>query len=430
MLFAESVLAAQRDDRIALAACVRRLSVLGEHLMPRERVVLRALRRLVHQTPGNVYRERAQVVEETEANAVRDWVTRLVPRAHELGLDDIAHDVAAHTTASDADLHMPERTQREAATAKERLEGAVKTRQSSAKKRSLVLGIWVLTVMTMMAVFRFSPRDSEPSARSPGTPVAEAAAPRNLVPFRIVSGVGGVLLILCCFAVLRGPARGVEAVRRAQAQLASQTPGAADQGMRTIDAQARSRFPVTAAVALVTRAIERERRADFAGSLADCEQTLAVFAANRSLRVHPASLLHRPHALALRAFALAVLGKQTASVQRLADAGAVMAELEETYPESVHAVAHRSRVALILALAARDYERASRIAAARPTTMPIPYRDELLAELVTLSTQGNASHDAVHALLAEISENPQAQAWLEAVAPEVLGAVRARTRLA
>ncbi len=433
VLFAETVLAAQKDDRVLLTARVRRLSPQSEHLVPRERVVLRALRRLVQQAPGAVYRERSQVVEATEAaqeSALRDWVTRLVPRATDVGLDDLVSEAAARTAPTDADLQLPELSKREAATAKERLASAVKGKGQ--KKRlgrpAVTLMLWVILIALFLAIYRMlSPvqESREAPGRAHVTESVPAAETSN------ASGIMGafstamvLLVVVALFATLRARMGSIDKMARISSLLASDDPEA---GMRALDVLvAKARLPATRALALANRATERERRARFNAALRDCEEITALY--QSSPRSQTGDTLYLPLALSQRAFVLAVLGKQHEDEKRLDESAEIMRAVNTSFPDFVLAQVHRFRVALVAALARSDYARASRIAASRPASMPLSYRDELLADLVLLATQGGTD-EGVHGLLSEIERAPFVPAWLESVAPEVLTAVRARARL-
>jgi hypothetical protein len=79
---AEATLHAKRDDREALARCLRESAPLLEHTAVRERALLRAFRRMLQAEAGSVYREAARPDEAArEEPLIGEWVAKIVPRA-------------------------------------------------------------------------------------------------------------------------------------------------------------------------------------------------------------------------------------------------------------------------------------------------------------------------------------------------------------
>ena len=223
----------------------------------------------------------------------------------------------------------------------------------------------------------------------------------------IVIGLAGSMLL-----VVRARSRAEAQVQRAESWLATAREG---DGMRELDRLASAPWLAMRGQGLTARAREREGRGDFKGALADSEAALAL----------PDDVEHhRPRAAFERAMSLAVLGKQKNDVALLAQAAEALRQAEAGARTFAHADEHRFRVGLVLALAEEDNARAVRIASSRPPALPLPYRDDVLADLVCFANDAGAGDP--RALLSEIEGSPVTQAWLESVAPEVLRAVRAK----
>ncbi len=245
-------------------------------------------------------------------------------------------------------------------------------------------------------------KGNEDGRRTREHPAAPRENPR--LPLTIVA-LGGMLLLAA-----RGRQRAEEEVQRAEAFLACES-GA--EGARALDALAAAPLQVTRAHALTARAWERERKSDFAGALADAEAALAACSRSKD------DAAQRAQAGFARAMSLAVIGKKNRDAELLTLAAESLEEGESGHTPNMDA--HRFRVMLVLALATGAWDRAARIARARPAAMQLPYRDDALADLMCQAHERDG--DAL-ALLAELEASPMTYTWVAAVAPELLHAVR------
>jgi hypothetical protein len=117
-----------------------------------------------------------------------------------------------------------------------------------------------------------------------------------------------------------------------------------------------------------------------------------------------------PAALSVRAVSLAALGQKE-------EATAELATLLGAHGTWGHAAATEHRVRLLLAVKSGDLDEARAIARERTVELPIPLRDEVLADLVLAVGPDGLAKDERERLAAELDADARLRAWIDAVAP-------------
>jgi hypothetical protein len=293
---------------------------------PRERALVRALRRIGRTRAAGAYREAGVAAEDGAASpGLGDWIARLVPEA-----------------ASGAP--------------------AVRARAGA-------------------------PPVPPPPASGPAAPPAMAIATGVLASVAVVfamlrawlpGGVGatvlwgmflpGIAVLVAALQVRRANATAVS-VLSAQRALALGDEAAAAALLADV-ARGSALLGATASLCLAESA---ERHGDFEECLRICGRALAQIEARAGASPatnEVAASLHAQSAVA------------HAAVGREAFARAELAKIEDACPGWGGAPAIRFRVGLLLAVHHGQLDDARRIASARPPDLVVPLRDELLAELV------------------------------------------------
>jgi hypothetical protein len=148
-------------------------------------------------------------------------------------------------------------------------------------------------------------------------------------------------------------------------------------------------------------------RADFADAIARCDAAIARVE-RQPLRAAAADLL-LPSLMAESAVAMAARGG-------VDEAAAELAILTRDFPAFPQLAAAQLRVRLLSAVRAADRDTACALARGRTASMPLPYREDVLAELL-LASRGDVPEDDRERLDDELSDNAELRAWLDAVAP-------------
>lgn len=428
VVLSEAILYARRDDRSRLADVMYGATNVTEFLQPRERTLFRTLRQMLRIDPAHVYRQRGNLVEETEESDLHAWMNRLVPRsadhmpkaptptARASRTPEAPQASADHVDGSSENLGSA--TAFDAAlaglAARARLDGAVREKQVAPKRGRALLtfAVWFVLIFVFLFVYDLlGPNAPAPSAHTAA--VASATSPW-LTTFPVIAGLAAALVGLLAW-VWRFNI-GVHAKVRRASLLSSMRRH--DEARAIVDPMTRSILPSAKAPALFTRATDRETILQFAEALADCEEAIALFART------PKAAITLPEIHGQRGILLAILAKTTDQSARLEEAEATLSLIETTWPTHVYFDRMRYRLAMMIALARQDYVGAANLGASRSATLPIGYRDDLLADLVNIAVNGAASREESHAIASEIDADPELHAWFRCVVPEIIDAVR------
>lgn len=398
---AEAVVLGREGAHDALAAFFREHgSLVLEHALPRERVLARALRKMVTSRARSVYRESARPDDgSTETNAVGDWIARIAPEAapHAAqgpGLVERA-DAAAPPEVSDKAVRAFEETRRRSA---KDLSPRGPSRQW---KKTLIL--WAVLIALFLVVYQLLGSATPVDDTLPSGPEL-ARYSGVLVGLAILAAIG----IAAAVAVRRNrkTVRDIVAASRAVMvhDLVTAEPLLAALEQSTQNLGAAQAFGLRAGIA------EREGR--FGDCIVFCDRGLASIASQVHANRVVASMTVTPALEALRSVALAALGRE-------AEATAALAVFGKAHPTWSNRASAELRIRLMLAVKRGDFDAARAIARERTPELPITLRDEALADLVLAVAPNGASRDEQERVDTEIREDLTIRTWIDAVAPEL-----------
>lgn len=398
---AEAILleqAGKREDLRQLLA--ERGALLLEHTHPRERAIVRAFQRMVRSDKASVYR-RAEARRESEGSeepTLADWVAKVAPGAASF----VRSTRAAAQTAT---------LQPEAAVAAPTLH-AIRANQEAKKPAERHVVRWIVgAVVGATAAIGAAAMFAYRSA--PTLPDAALARPEQ------TEGVFFYLLLpILAMPVIYGVARLVQWIGRRRAEAEARSPRNAASGPPTdaqLQALSDSPSPVVGAQAWLIRADRAERAGDFA-------EALRCATAGLKRLAHPADRMAAdivyPDLLSMRAFCLAAVGRPEESNAELANLG-------PAYPHYGRAV---FRAGLVAYLRRGDLEGAAVWIDRGEADLPLSVREELLADLVRAAVHPEqAGAGEVQRLKDELAASPAMEAWIRALAPELLDTFRRAT---
>lgn len=399
---AEAVVLAREGAHDALAAFFREHgSLVLEHALPRERVLARALRKMVTSRSRSVYREAARPDEgSTETSAVGDWIARIAPEAaqhtaHAPGLADRA-DAAAPPAVSDDALRAFEATRKMADKAM--------TPKGASRQWKKTLILWVVLIVMFMVVWQ---------VLGSATPADPAPAVSGPALARYVGLIGGAVFAalfsgIVAFNVRRNR-RTVREIVAANRAVTLRDMNTAERLLQSLEKTAQNLGP---AQAYLLRASMAEREARFGDCIHWCDRGLASIASQIHGNRLIASMTITPALESLRSLALAAVGRD-------AEASASLAAFAKTYATWSHRASAELRIRLMLALKRGALDEARVIARERTPELPITLRDETLADLILATASHGASREEQERVDTEIREDLTIRTWIDAVAPEL-----------
>ncbi len=367
---------------------------LGEELLPRERALSRALRRMGQPRTRSIYRE-AAILDDPADDPARDWVRKIAPDAARFVPTAARGPLADEAGASPISVEplspisplLPPTSTRPA-------KGAL-------SKKAAVL--WVV-LLVGFAVVRV--RSSGGHGRRPD-PVAGAGSPWTTLAIEIVVGVAAMAVL---FAVgwtnRRRQQRKLQALHQAQLALVR---GDDPVATATLEELASTGGITLAPIACLAQAQAALRRGDEGEALRATAQGISLSTATLQARAFLQDL-HLPDLLGTHAFALAVAG-------RAAEAKAALAALDRDHPSFPFRARAFYRVELINAIKRGDLAAASRLVAAREPEMSVELRIDLLGDVACAAAVGGLSDEAAEALQSELHSMPRVAQWIEHVAP-------------
>lgn len=375
-------------------------TLLLETAHPRERILVRALRRLARSRTKSVYREAAKRSDDVSTGAVADWVARIAPGA-------AAHAGEERFAKALEEAPMPEVSEAaESALAAER-KRAVQDAGRATRKRirnRLLVAIPIVLVAYSVAVWKIF------EDRGTAAVEDEVATIRAGIFTNTAAGSGlavGFLALMTGIMVHR-----VRQLRRQNLPLLAAHRAAArgddDEAIRLTTPLVEKAGAIPSATGRLTLATIHERRAEFERALDEAAKAYVPFASG-ALRAY--GTVHMiPSILALRAVSLAALGRDD---EARAELGTILRE----HRDWANTALTDFRVRLILAVKGGDREAARAIARGRTAELPLPMRDDVLCDLVLATSGDPFSNDDRERLAGELDDDPRLRAWVDAVAP-------------
>jgi hypothetical protein len=363
-----------------------------EHAMPRERALFRALRRMSRNPQRSVYREPARVKGDQAPSKLASWIAYVAPEAAAYVEGDrmlaervdedvipsgVPSDVRALRTARASATSPPDRARR--------------------RQRLLALG----TALIALAVFAWT-------ALAPSTPGMSAPA-EPLGPSSWTYDAFSLLFPLTIAAIAWTAVMALRRRRRRTLALARRLAATGDRArakpaLLALFASGEGMIAATAGLELARiAAIE----ADFAEAISRCDAAIARVS-KQPERAQASDIL-LPALMTESAVAMAARGG-------LEDADAELAILCRDFPTYPRLSSSLLRVRLVRAMRAGERDAACVIARSRTADLPLPYREDVLADLA-LASRGEATDDDLARLDAELHDDAELRAWLDAVAP-------------
>lgn len=369
---AHAALLARRGDLNALHHHLMRTHVLlTEGLESRGRALHRAFRRMTATRGSNAYRVPVRSGT-ARASGSSAWLARVFPAGAELVDFDDGGEVGRAIEAP-VGAAPPPPVQK----AKPRVQ------------TKLVIGLWVLLVALFLVIYNLFSNPDDP--RQPELP-----------PIPVDGIVAGVLLAVAALVVVlvRGARAKGRALEEAQRALVC---GELDRAGALVRPLVADRNRIIGANARLILAHIRERNADFAGALAECDQALALLTG--TARMGAADVLH-PQLIASRAFLFGALGRD-------GDSDAELARLAREFPAFPYAAGMVLRTRLVRAIRNRDHALATELARARGDVSLGAY-GELAAEIV-LARDADDRDERLAAIREDLAALPAADSWLRAI---------------
>lgn len=400
---AEAISFARADEREQLARSLREGLHLVDYTMPRERALLRALRRMVAAPARSVYREPARPTEPREEPLLEEWVAKIAPEAAAY-----VHETAqaAHTDA----IALPPPVSGHQAGSKQLSARA----NVGGKRAAKLLVLWGVPFVMFLAIWRFlSPSDPE-TAATHHAPVASAESSFTLLDS--LSAVIPVLVALVFVLTWINIRRTRVGSARLREAILAQASGDVAEAERRFVALTTPRSAVRANAFLSLSTIS-ERRGALGEALARCDEGIRAVSATEHTRAAQHDILV-PELVTERAVILALSDRYA---EAEAELGVLVRDFA-AYPYQTRAV---FRIRLMLAVRRGRLEEAAALARARTPELPLSKRDEMLADLVVAASSG-ASEDELVRIHAELREDAQLAGWIEKVAPGLRSRLGAR----
>lgn len=410
-VLAKAILASKDDARREeLVGLLRQGRRAIESLTPRERVLFRALERLVRVDARGAYREQGTRVEQADAGGLAAWVSRIVPDAGNLVPEGAS--ASSRDSISERDEDQPyvvhgahPRAMRDAASAS--MESIRRTAEKKGKHQGAArsIALWVVlsgivySALRLAGILRPSPVASD---------IAEAATESSWTPSAVSWIPAGLLVLILLWTVerLRTQTKVTSALAAAAMLRAT---GKDVEYMEAMRGLTKSRVPTLAAESHRGLAVLHEERGAFEDALAETDKALALLWASPQTRLasHDMQL---PEIVASRAFLLGVLG-------RVPEAQAEYEGLLRDYPAFPFRTRAKIRIEVALALRAGDEPMARKVAQQRTMDLPLMLRDELLYDLLDLAANPMPSRAELARMNEEFAHAPHLVQWVDRVAP-------------
>jgi hypothetical protein len=385
-MLAEALLLAASGEYAALGVLLRKEQPLAEHLVPRERALLRALgRAAAARATGGIYREPARGAGATFGEGgVAEWIARIAPSA------------AAYVDAPAGTVTPGTAPWEQPPAATPAAVAAVKAARAAARKGQprhlLQFAAWVVVLSLVLLALSYGIFSLDPAHWD--------------LALLVSAALGAVALVGAVVRIAFRARRQNNALTRARALVGR---GGSEEAAVLLEPLRSAHAAQIGAPACALLALLAEQRGDFATMLALCDEGLVHV--ERGL-AHPEVVVDiAPVLLAERAFALAALGREDESEAELAN-------LVRDHSEYLYRDPALFSARLMAAVARQDLARAAAIARARTPDLLLDGRCELLADVV-LAAEGGAAPGTREALAGW----PEGARWVTQVAPQAVAAV-------
>lgn len=388
-LLASSAAYHEEAFRTYLAANAR---IILEHAMPHERALFRALRRMSRSPSRGVYREPARTRDDRAPSKLASWIATMAPEAAAYVEGDrlVAESVEELPIESGAPSDV-----RALRTARARKSTSARP---GGRRWLVALLLWVVLIGVFVGLWQLLT-----PAGPAMVPPTDAPEPARLATFIIESlplvfvGIAFVVLM----AIGRRRQRSLSIARRLAAL------GDRERAKPMLADLVRGRNAMIAATAGLELARLAAQEADFAEAISRCDAAIARVSGQPQRAVAVDMLL--PALMTESAVAMAARGG-------VDEAAAELAVLGRDFPTYSQLPAAQLRVRLLTAVREGDRSAACAIALARTASMPLPYREDVLADLV-LASRGHLSAEDLARLDGELQDDAALRAWLDLAAP-------------
>jgi hypothetical protein len=367
-----------------------------EHAMPRERALFRALRRMSRSPARSVYREHGRVKDDQAPSKLASWIAYVAPDAADFVAGDrmLADRVDEEPIPSGVPSDMR----------------ALRTARAGAKpvrtqrRGTRLLAMWATLVVLFVGLWHFLTPAASTGAATP-VPAVEAPIGPSSWTYDVVTtlfAAGIAALVFFLWTSLR--MRRMRALALAGRLVAIGERARAKPALAALTTSGDGLIAATAGLELARLAA---MEADFAEAISRCDAAI-VRVSKQPLRASAADVL-LPALMTESAVAMAARGG-------LEDADAELAVLCRDFPTYAALGSSLMRVRLLRAVRAGDRDAACAIARSRTVELLVPYREDVLADLL-LAARGDVSDEDVARLDAELRDDAELRSWLDAVAP-------------
>ena len=373
-VLARALLAARKNDEGELRDALRKLVHGIEWLSPRERVLVRGLRRFMVHGKRSVYREAAPRGDDEQK--LFAWAQQVSPELAGFMLE-------GHTEKGE--LPLPPASSAKAVVTSDG------ERPTSPETRARWLGVAI--VAAIYAVYFVVSRFIDEVPDVPPSVAREVA--------------GGIFAIVVALFILQRRRKNIFAIHELRQALVQLARGELQPAKATYARFAkRTLEPGFAATGEAGLAAVASRKGDFKEVTHAARRGLAHLTASHRV-LHSESLV--PILLSWHAVGRAACGN--------ADAKGELAALRRDHPSYFGLPSTEFRVLLVLAVKGENWEEATKIAAARSANLGLPIIDELIADLVTAAYGAGVTEDEAARIRAEMSEPKERAELIEKLAP-------------
>lgn len=371
-----------------------------EYAAPRERVLFRALRRMAgSRQQQSAYRMPGRVKGDREPSKLASWISLVAPDAASFVDDDRAVADQVDEMVIPSGVPSDVRALRDARAGVRGARGA---------RRGLrALALWGLLIVMLLATWQFlgpTPRTGAPPPPPPVVVEAPTDALVSVLGWVVSLGLPVVLFGVCLVVILAVAAKRTRDLAIARRLVAIGEPARALPMLERLTASPNAMVAATAGLELARLAA---RRGDFGEAVSRCDVAIALVSPQPHRAVAADVLL--PALMTESAVANAARGSSD-------EADAELAILCRDFPTYPHLPSSLLRVRLVRAARGGDRDAAFAAARSRTGELPLPYREEILADLVLASRRelGEADRARVES---ELRDDEQLQRWIEIVAP-------------
>lgn len=365
-----------------------------EHAVPRERALFRALRRMARSPHRGVYRQPGKVHDDRVPSKLASWIAVVAPEAAAYVEGDRVLADRVDEAPIESGVPSDVRALRSA---------RASTSSGPRGRHWLGLGMvgWTALAIGALGVVQLLafPLDASSSSLA-SAPAAPTTAGDVLAAALLV----GIVVAVTCIVFVSVAQRRQRALAIARRQVAV---GERDRAIPALARLAMSAGALDAAAAGLELARIAASQADFAEAISRCDAAIARV--SRPPMRAAASVYLLPALMTESAVALASRGG-------LEDADAELAILGRDFPSFPYLASSQLRVKLVRAVRAGDRETACAAARARTAEMPLPYREDVLCDLL-LASRDEVGEEDLARLDAELRDDGELRRWLDAVAP-------------